>query len=50
VFLCFICLRPVSCLPKVTSVSGLSILYCLSNVYLIKLSVNHKDRKYKSQA
>ena len=26
---CFVCLRPVSCLPNVTSVSGLYILDCL---------------------
>jgi hypothetical protein len=46
----FLCLRPLSCVPKVASVSGWSILYCPSNVYLMQLSVNHKDRKYKSQA
>jgi hypothetical protein len=27
-FICFVCLRPVSCVPNVTSVSGLSILDC----------------------
>jgi len=26
---CFVCLRPVSCVPNVASVSGLSILDCL---------------------
>jgi hypothetical protein len=25
---CFVCLRPVSCVPNVASVSGLSILDC----------------------
>ena len=24
----FVCLRPVSCMPNVASLSGLSILYC----------------------
>ena len=28
VFLCFICLRLVSCVPHVVSISGLSILDC----------------------
>ena len=28
VFLCFVCRRPVSCVPNVASVSGLSILDC----------------------
>ena len=27
-FFCFVCLRPVSCVPNVASVSGLSILDC----------------------
>ena len=34
--LCFVCLRPVSCVHNVASLSGLSILdcpFCFSNVY-----------------
>jgi hypothetical protein len=37
-FLCFVCLPPVSCVPNVSSVSGLSILDCpsvFSNAYLL---------------
>jgi len=37
-FLCFVCLRPVFCVPNVASVSGVSILDChygFSNVYFI---------------
>jgi hypothetical protein len=41
-FICFVCLRPVSFVHNVTSVSGLSILNCpfgfLYNVYLFCLS------------
>jgi hypothetical protein len=29
VFVSFVCLRPVSCMPNIASVSGLSILDCL---------------------
>jgi hypothetical protein len=29
VFFCFVCLRSMTCVPNVTPISGLSILYCL---------------------
>jgi hypothetical protein len=32
VFLCFVCLCPVSCVPNVVSVSGLSILDCFLTI------------------
>ena len=37
-FLSFVCLRPVSCVPNMVSVPGLSILDCpsvFSNIYVL---------------
>ena len=38
VFFCFVCLRPVSCVPNVASFSGLSTLYCLFG-FLLRLVI-----------
>ena len=42
VLFCFACLRPVSCLPKVASFSGLNIFDCrsvTSNIYSYNLHI-----------
>ena len=38
VIFCFVCLRPVSCVPNVASLSGLSILDCLIGFSLTFIS------------
>ena len=48
VFIYFVCLRPVYCVPYISSVSGLPILYCpffiadsvFSKVYLYIISIS----------
>ena len=47
---CFVCLLPVSCVPNVVNVSGLSTLDCpffiFSNVYFVALSHWHPFKKW----
>jgi hypothetical protein len=45
---CFVCLRPVSCVPNVASVSGLSILDC--PLFCLSSSCVDEDKQNKGQS
>jgi hypothetical protein len=48
-YFCFDCLRPASCVPNVTGVSGPSILDCpfgFSNVYLLQYHLTLSDTPF----